>query len=65
MDKFFYDIWYHPIGKFAFQLYVEAEDGDDCDVFDEELYFDTYEEAEEHKDSLPDFAYHIEQLGDV
>ncbi len=65
MDKFFYDIWGADNGQSIFQLYVETEDGDDCVEVDDELYFDTYEQAEEHKDNLPDFAYHIEQLGDV
>lgn len=64
MDKFFYDIWLHENGKFAFCLYIQTSE-EEFEEFDDELYFDTVEEAEKHKDDLPDFAYHIEQFGDV
>lgn len=63
-DKFFYDIWQLDSDKFAFQLYIQTSD-DEYEEFDDVLEFDTAEEAEEHKGNLPDFAYHIEQFGDV
>jgi len=66
MDKFFYDTWWDKDeGKFCLQLYIEDAERGVCVEFDDREYFDTQEEMDEHRDNLPDFAYHIEQFGDV
>ena len=67
MDKFFYDINPLDNGKFGVWLFVQVDDDLEelNDVGDDVPEFDTFDEAMEHVNNLPDFAYHVEQFGDV
>ena len=67
MGKFFYDINELDNGKFGVWLFVQVDDELEGlhDVGDSAPEFDSFGEAQEHVNNLPEFAYHVVMVGDV